>query len=86
MPKIAIRAKHVINLGGWLCERKVTIPYHDYVIGNPFNEPVKIESPIYSLEDIEEMKKLGLILEPVQTYDRLVDKLNKVKPDIQAIP
>ncbi|MDD1776300.1 MAG: energy-converting hydrogenase B subunit EhbP [Candidatus Methanomethylicus sp.] len=86
MPKIAIREKHVINMGGWLCERKVNLPYRDIVIGNPFNEPVKIESPIYSLEAIEEMKKMGLIIEPVYTYDRLVDKLNKVKAIIQSIP
>jgi hypothetical protein len=62
------------------------LPCRDYVIGNPFNAPVKIESPIYSLVDIEEMKKLGLILEPVHAYDRLVDKLNKVKAIIQSIP
>ena len=86
MPKIAIRAKHVINLGGWLCERKVTIPCRDYIIGNPFNEPVKIESPVYSLDDIEAIKALGLIVEPVYAYDRLVDKLNKVKAIIQSNP
>lgn len=84
MPKIAIRAKHVINLGGWLCERKYRIPCRDYVIGNPFDEPVKIESPIYSEEGIQAMRDLGLIVEPVYVYDKLVDKLNKVKALIDA--
>ncbi len=84
MPRIAIRPKSVINLGGWVCERKLTIPYRDYVIGNPFDEPVKISSPIYSMDDIKAIKDLGLIVEPVAGTDRLVDKLQKVKALIEA--
>ncbi|MCS7097855.1 MAG: energy-converting hydrogenase B subunit EhbP [Candidatus Methanomethyliaceae archaeon] len=79
MPKIVIREKHVINLGGWVVENRANLPYKDYVIGNPFNEPVKIEAPIYSMEDIEAIKKLGLIVEPVLPYENLVEKINKVK-------
>ncbi len=84
MPRIAIRPKAVINLGGWVCERKLTIPYRDYVIGNPFDEPVKISSPIYTMEDIKAIEDLGLIVEPVAATDRLVDKLNKVKALIET--
>ncbi|MDI9644790.1 MAG: energy-converting hydrogenase B subunit EhbP [Candidatus Verstraetearchaeota archaeon] len=79
MPKIAIRAKHVITLGGWVVEHRANLPYRDYVIGNPFDEPVKIEAPIYSIEGIRAIESLGLIVEPVTKYDRLIDKLNKVK-------
>jgi hypothetical protein len=84
MPRIAIRPKAVINLGGWVCERKLTIPFRDYVIGNPFDEPVKISSPIYTMEDIKAIEDLGLIVEPVAATDRLVDKLNKVKALIET--
>lgn len=84
MPRIAIRPKAVINLGGWVCERKLTIPYRDYVIGNPFDEAVKITSPIYTMEDVKAISELGLIVEPVGAYDRLVDKLNKVKALIET--
>jgi hypothetical protein len=84
MPRIAIRPKAVINLGGWVCERKLTIPYRDYVIGNPFDEPVKISSPIYTMDDIKAIEDLGLIVEPVAATDRLVDKLNKVKALIET--
>jgi hypothetical protein len=84
MPRIAIRPKAVINLGGWVCERKLTIPYRDYVIGNPFDEPVKISSPIYTMEDIKAIEDLGLVVEPVAATDRLVDKLNKVKALIET--
>lgn len=79
MPKIVIKGKHVINLGGWIVENKANLPYRDYVIGNPFNEPVKIEAPIYSIEDIEAVKKLGLIVEPVLPHENLIEKINKVK-------
>lgn len=79
MPKIAIRGKHVITLGGWVVEHKANLPYRDYVVGNPFDEPVKIEAPIYSIEGIRAIEALGLIVEPVSKYDRLIDKLNKVK-------
>lgn len=79
MPKIVIREKHVINLGGWVVENKANLPYRDYVVGNPFNEPVKIEAPIYSIEGIEEIKKLGLIVEPILPYETVVEKINKVK-------
>ena len=84
MPRIAIRPKAVINLGGWVCERKLTIPYRDYVIGNPFDEPVKISSPIYTMDYIKAIEDLGLIVEPVAATDRLVDKLNKVKALIET--
>ena len=84
MPRIAIRPKAVINLGGWVCERKLTIPFRDYVIGNPFDEPVKISSPIYTMDDIKAIEDLGLIVEPVAATDRLVDKLNKVKALIET--
>ncbi len=84
MPRIAIRPKAVINLGGWVCERKLTIPYRDYVIGNPFDEPVKIPSPIYTMEDIKAIEDLGLIVEPVGATDRLIDKLKKVKALIET--
>lgn len=79
MPKVVIRGKHVINLGGWIVEHRANLPYRDYVVGNPFDEPVKIEAPIYSIEGIEALRDLGLIVEPVARYDRLIEKLKKVK-------
>lgn len=84
MPKIAIRGKDVINLGGWVLEHRAKLPYRDYVIGNPFNEPVKIEAPIYSLEGIKAIEDLGLIVEPVSSYDLLTEKLKKVRALIES--
>jgi len=86
MPKIAIRGKDVVNLGGWVLEHRAKLPYRDYVIGNPFNEPVKIEAPIYSLEGVKAIEELGLIVEPVSSYDILTDKLKKVRALIEATP
>ncbi len=86
MPKIAIRGKDVVNLGGWVLEHRAKLPYRDYVIGNPFNEPVKIDAPIYSLEGVKAIEELGLIVEPVSSYDILTDKLKKVRALIEATP
>jgi hypothetical protein len=74
MPKIAIRGKDVINLGGWVLEHRAKLPYRDYVIGNPFDEPVKA------------IEELGLIVEPVSSYDKLTEKLKKVKALIESSP
>jgi len=84
MPKIAIRAKDVVNLGGWVLEHRAKLPYRDYVVGNPFSEHVKIEAPIYSIEGVKAIQELGLIVEPVAPYDLLIEKLKKVKALIEA--
>ncbi len=86
MPKIAIRGKDVINLGGWVLEHRANLPYRDYVIGNPFDEPVKIEAPIYSIDGVRAIEALGLIVEPVSSYDALIEKLKKVKALIERSP
>jgi hypothetical protein len=86
MPKIAIRGKDVVNLGGWVLEHRANLPCRDYVVGNPYNEPVKIEAPIYSMDGVKAIEELGLIVEPVASHDRLVEKLKKVKAIIDAGP
>ncbi len=86
MPKIAIRGKDVVNLGGWALEHRANLPYRDYVIGNPYNDPVKIEAPVYSLDGVKAIEELGLIVEPVASYDLLVEKIKKVKAIIEAGP
>jgi len=84
MPKVVIREKHVITLGGWVVEHIANLPYRDYVVGNPFDQPVKIEAPIYSQEGIKALEDLGLIVEPVANYDQLIEKLKKVKALIDS--
>ncbi|MCQ5337229.1 MAG: energy-converting hydrogenase B subunit EhbP [Candidatus Methanomethylicia archaeon] len=79
MPKIVLRGKHVINLGGWIVENVANLPYRDYIVGNPFDEPVKIEAPIYSIDGIKALEKLGLIVEPLLPYENLVEKIKKIK-------
>lgn len=79
MPKLVIRGKHVITLGGYVVEYRANLPYRDYVVGNPFEEPVKIEAPIYSIEGIKALQDLGLIVEPIAKYDSVIEKLKKVK-------
>lgn len=86
MPKIAIRGKDVINLGGWVLEHRANLPYRDYVIGNPFDEPVKIEAPIYSIEGVRAIESLGLIVEPVSSTDILTEKLKTVRALIEVSP
>ncbi len=84
MTKIVIQGKHAINLGGWVVEKIANLPYRDYVVGNPFNEPVKIDAPIYSIDGIRALSDMGLIVEPVSTHDRLIEKLKKVRALIES--
>ena len=83
MCRFILRGKHAQNLGGFIVERVANFPFRDIVVGNPYNEPVLIKVPVYNEEDIEFLKKLGLIVRFVYETDSLLDVINEVRREIE---
>ncbi len=83
MCRFILRGKHAQNLGGFIVERVANFPFRDIVVGNPYDEPVLIKVPIYNEEDVEFLKKLGLIVRFVYETDSLLDVINEVKREIE---
>ena len=79
MPKIVVESGMVLNLGGYIVERKANLPCVDVVLGNPLPEDVKIDAPIYSEEMLEACRHQGLIVEYLNDGESLKDKLEDVK-------
>ncbi len=87
MPKMVILPKMVLALGGYIRETVFPykdedikpFPYRNVIVGNPLDEPVKIEVPVYDESWIEEHKKLGLIIVTVDEDDDFVGLFNMVK-------
>lgn len=84
MCKFILRPFHVQNLGGYIVETYAKLPYRDAVIGNPTNEPIKIEVPIYKEETLKDYEKQGVIVLPVYPGDSLVEAINSVRAQVQA--
>ncbi len=82
--KFFLEPGKVINLGGYICEVLAKLPYRDVVVGNPLDEVVKIDIPIYSEQMVEAMRELGIIVRPVKDGESLVDAIGVVKRAIEA--
>jgi hypothetical protein len=79
MPKIVIESGMVLNLGGFVVEKKAKLACLDVVVGNPLREDVKVDAPIYSQEMVDDIAKAGLIVEPLMDGESLKDKLGQVR-------
>jgi energy-converting hydrogenase B subunit P len=84
MPKFILRPLHVQNLGGYIVETYAKLPYRDVVIGNPTNEHLKIEVPVYSEETLKGYEKQGIIVLPVYAGDSLGEAISSVRAQVQA--
>ncbi len=82
MPKIIVEPGMVLNLGGYIIERKAKLDCIDVVIGNPLDHDVKLKAPAYSKEDIEDYIKAGMIIEYLMEGDSLKDMLDKIKAQV----
>jgi len=83
MPKIVIESGKVFNMGGFIIERKANLPYVDVIVGNPMREDIKAPAPVYNKEQLEEYKRLGLIVEPLQENEGLEEAIEKVKQKVK---
>ncbi|MFH1721905.1 MAG: energy-converting hydrogenase B subunit EhbP [Candidatus Altiarchaeota archaeon] len=82
MTKISIEPKIVFNLGGYIVESVANLPYRDVVVGNPKDETIKINAPIYNEQMIDDLEKQGLIIEKINAGESLGEALRKVKEKI----
>jgi energy-converting hydrogenase B subunit P len=91
MPKMVLLPRMTMALGGYI--RETTFPYDDkdikpfpyrnVIVGNPTDEPIKIEVPVYDEGWIERHKKLGLIVVPVNEDDDFVGLFQMVREKVK---
>ncbi|NPA62735.1 MAG: hypothetical protein GXN95_04180 [Methanococci archaeon] len=87
MPKMVLLPKMTMALGGYIRETLFPyegddikpFPFRNVIVGNPTNEPIKMDVPVYSEDWIEKHRKLGLIVVPVKEDDDFVGLFYKVK-------
>jgi energy-converting hydrogenase B subunit P len=86
MCKFILASKKVQNLGGYIVENNYDFPFRDLVVGNPTDENIKIPSPVYTMEDVETIKELGVIVHEMQDGDSLVEAIQKVRDQVGEEP
>ncbi len=100
MCKFVLPSKKVQNLGGYIVENhdwhvenqtgtaveKAKFPFRDLVVGNPFDENVKIPVPVYTMDEVETIKELGIITYEMQEGDSLAEALQKVRDQVGEEP
>lgn len=60
-------------------ENHYDFPFRDLVVGNPTDENIKIPVPVYTMEEVEKIKELGIITLEMQEGDSLVDAIQEVR-------
>ena len=70
-------------MGGYIIERRAKLPAVDMIVGNPLKEDVKVSAPVYSMGQLEEYKKAGLIVEPMLENESLGEALERVKAKVK---
>jgi energy-converting hydrogenase B subunit P len=86
MCKFILPSKKVQNLGGYIVESHTEFPFRDLVVGNPTDENIKIPVPVYTMEEVNAIKELGLITYEMQPGDSLVEALQKVREKVGTEP
>ncbi|MBW9222518.1 energy-converting hydrogenase B subunit EhbP [Methanothermococcus sp. SCGC AD-155-C09] len=90
MPKMVLLPKLTMALGGYIRETVVpysndeveAFPYRNVIVGNPTDEPIKIDVPAYDKEWVERHRELGLIVVPVSVEDDFVGLFNMVREKV----
>jgi energy-converting hydrogenase B subunit P len=80
--KFVVRPQHIISVGGYIFETE--FPYRNIIVVNPTEEPIKIEIPIFSVDWIEEHRKLGLEITPLKEEDTFLTAFKKAKAKLDA--
>ncbi|MBP2144173.1 energy-converting hydrogenase B subunit P [Methanococcus voltae] len=92
MPKMVLLPKLTMSLGGYIREtvqpyeegEAEAFPYQNVIVGNPLDEPVKIDVPAYDDEWVERHKDLGLIVVPISTEDDFVGIFKMVQNKVKT--
>lgn len=81
--KMVIRPRHIISLGGYIVEWD--FPYRNLIIVNPTDEHIKIEVPVFNEDWIEEHRRLGLRIVPVDEDDNYLSLWMREKSKLEEI-
>ncbi|MDK2790568.1 MAG: energy-converting hydrogenase subunit [Methanothermococcus sp.] len=83
--------KLTMSLGGYIREtiepynddEAKPFPYRNVVVGNPTDEPIKIDVPAYDENWVERHRELGLIVVPVGIDDDFVGIFKMVEEKVK---
>ncbi|MEL7671057.1 MULTISPECIES: energy-converting hydrogenase B subunit EhbP [Methanobacterium] len=81
--KFVVRPLHIISVGGYIVE--VDFPYRNIIVVNPTEEPIKIDIPVFSIEWIDEQRKLGLEIIPTKDDDSFLKAFKKAKAKLDIL-
>ena len=100
MCKFILASKKVQNMGGYIVENhawhveeqtgtteeRAKFPFRDLVVGNPTEENIKLPVPIYTMEEVETIKELGVVTYEMQEGESLAEALQKVRAQVGEEP
>ncbi|MBU7038153.1 MAG: energy-converting hydrogenase B subunit EhbP [Theionarchaea archaeon] len=86
MCKFILPSKKVQNMGGYIVENHSEFPFRDLIVGNPTDENIKIPVPIYTMDEVEKIKELGIVTYEMQAGESLAEALQTVKDKIGKEP
>jgi len=86
MCKFVLASKKVQNLGGYIVENHSDFPFRDLIVGNNTDENIKIPVPVYTMEEVEKIKELGVITYYMQPGESLVEAIQKVRDQVGEEP
>lgn len=81
--KFVVRPQHIISVGGYIVE--TDFPYRNIIVVNPTKEPIKIDLPVFTIEWIDEQRKLGLEIIPINEEDSFLRAFRKAKANLDKI-
>ncbi|NMC60581.1 MAG: energy-converting hydrogenase B subunit EhbP [Candidatus Methanofastidiosa archaeon] len=84
MAKFILFPKDVQNMGGYIVENVAKLGYRDIIVGNPTEEPIKIDIPIYNEEIVKSYEQLGVVVYRMKNEESLIASLDKVKAIVKT--
>jgi len=84
MAKFILFPKDVQNMGGYIVENVAKLGYRDIIVGNPTEEPIKIEIPVYNEDVVKSYEELGVIVYRMKPEESLIAALDKVKAIVKT--
>lgn len=84
MAKFILFPKDVQNMGGYIVENVAKLGYRDIIVGNPTDEPIKIDIPVYNEDIVKNYEQLGVVVYRMKTDESLTSALEKVKAVVKT--
>ncbi len=84
MAKFILFPKDVQNMGGYIVENVAKLGYRDIIVGNPTDEPIKIDIPVYNEDIVKNYEQLGVVVYRMKTDESLTSALEKVKAIVKT--